>query len=51
MTKSNSMAWIIGYFIILAPLNYTLSWGLQWALTHSIIGLIGAILFLRMGQR
>jgi len=45
MTKNNAIAWLIGYFVVLAPINYAVDGGVIWALCHSIIGLVGAIYF------
>ena len=51
MGRVNCTGWLIGYFVVLAPLNFIHSWHPVSALIHGIIGVAGAILFLRWGRR
>jgi hypothetical protein len=42
--RFSSIGWLIGYFVVLAPLNYIIKGELIWGLIHACIGLIGAII-------
>jgi len=43
--RFNSMGWLIGYFVVLAPINLALHHtSFIYALCHSILGVSGAII-------
>lgn len=49
--KSNGIAWMIGYFVALSPIHFAMGSTLIAGLIHSIIGVIGAIIFTEMRRR
>ena len=50
MTRINCMGWLIGYFVVFAPLNFIYDWHPVSALLHAIVGVAGAIVMLRWKQ-